>query len=36
MSDVRVAAALGYIKSTWPKRPHAFQVEVTTNDESGA
>ncbi|WP_299821771.1 cytochrome c [uncultured Jannaschia sp.] len=33
LSDAEIAAALAYIKSTWPARQRGFQAEVTANDE---
>ncbi|MBA3325614.1 MAG: c-type cytochrome [Rhodobacteraceae bacterium] len=35
LSDAEIAAALAYIKSTWPKRERFFQADVTANDEGG-
>jgi mono/diheme cytochrome c family protein len=32
LSDAEIAAALAYIKSTWPERQRGFQAEVTAND----
>lgn len=33
LSDAEIAAALAYIKSTWPERERGFQAEVTAGDE---
>ena len=35
LSDAEIAAALAYIKSTWPERERGFQAEVTAGDEGG-
>jgi mono/diheme cytochrome c family protein len=36
LSDDEIAAALAYIKSTWPERQRGFQAEVTANDGGGS
>ncbi|WP_369915247.1 cytochrome c [Maritimibacter sp. 55A14] len=36
LTDDEIAAALAWIKSTWPARPRGFQAEVTANDEGGS
>ena len=36
ISDDEIAAALAFIKSTWPERERGFQAEVTANDEGGS
>ena len=36
LSDEEIAAALAFIKSTWPERARDFQSEVTANDEGGS
>lgn len=33
LSDAEIAAALAYIKSTWPERESGFQTEVTAKDK---
>ena len=35
-SNKEIAAALAFIKSTWPERERGFQAEVTANDEGGS
>jgi len=35
LSDAEIAAALAFIKSTWPARERGFQAEVTANDGGG-
>lgn len=36
LSDAEIAAALAWIKSTWPERQRGFQAEVSANDEGGS
>jgi mono/diheme cytochrome c family protein len=36
LSDAEIAAALAYIKSTWPERQRAFQANVTANHKGGS
>ena len=36
LTDDEIAAALAWIKSTWPARQRSFQAEVTANDGSGS
>lgn len=36
LSDAEIAAALAWIKSSWPARQRGFQAEVTANDEGGS
>jgi len=35
LSDAEIAAALAFIKSTWPARERGFQAEVTASDGGG-
>ncbi|MDP2740217.1 MAG: cytochrome c [Pseudorhodobacter sp.] len=36
LTDDEIAAALAWIKSTWPARQRNFQAEVTANDGGGS
>jgi len=36
LTDDEIAAALAWIKSTWPERQRNFQAEVTANDGGGS